>query len=140
MALSGQTVLWGTSGGVTFPSGQGFLAAAVRVSVRQGIATATGFGKSWRIKHGTVQDYSVSISGVLTGGTAGDTPPSTLAQGGQGTVVATFNTTGGVCSFSDVMIQSENTLGTSIESAGDASYSFEGPVSFAGPVFTWQTS
>ena len=131
-----QTVLWGTGASVTFAASTGFLAAAARVSVRQGIATATGFGKNWRIKHGTVQDYSVSISGVLTGNTTSDQPPASMSQAG----VAITVTFASGCTFADTMVQSENTMGTSIESAGDASYSFEGPTSFTGPTFTWATA
>ncbi len=131
-----QTVGWGTAASFTFSSSVGFLAAAARVSLRQGIATATGFGKTWRIKHGTVQDYSVSVSGVLTYGTTSDQPPGTMSQVG----VAITVTFAPGCTFADTMVQSSNDLGTSIESAGDASYSYEGPTSFSGPTLTWATS
>ncbi len=131
--LWAQAVAWGDGASVTFPSGMGFMAASARISLRQGIMTATGFGKAWRSKHGGVKEYSVAIAGVLTYGSTNDALTATMAAGG----VAITITFASGCTFSDTMVQSENTAGASRESAGDAAYSFEGPTTDSGPTVTW---
>lgn len=137
-----QKIAWGTGASVTFPTGQGFLAASVRLAIRQGVTTATGFQQGWRAKQGTVKEYTVTIGGVLTYGTSSDDfygGASAITMPVAGAIVTITFASG--CTFSDTMVQSDANAGTSIESTGDASYTFEGPTSLAGPTtVAWAVS
>lgn len=131
-----QTVAWGSGASVTWPTGIGFMANSSRVNVSQSIAEAVGFGLAWALVQGMVKRYTAAMSGVLTYGTTSDQPALTMTKAG---VAVTITFSSG-CTFSDTMVQSDNTMGSGAEVAGDASYAFRGPVSSAGPILTWAVS
>lgn len=132
--------LFGQLASVTAPSTMGVLFNAASLTITQGVATALpAFGGTWVAKNGTVCQYSGSISGTMAAGDSTHqtslTPLTTRA--GVSLTISFDATQGKVCSFADTVILSAMGMSTTIETAGQQSFSFEGPSSFSGPTLTW---
>jgi hypothetical protein len=133
-----QAVLFGTDASISSLYG-GALFNAFTVSVTQGITQAAGFGDSWIRTRGTIMSATISMSGFVTKGTAGDRPgvangtTLTLTRTG-GTVTATFYSG---CTMAFVGIPTG--VGLDVQFLGNQTVSYgyasDGPVTE-----TWVTS
>jgi hypothetical protein len=86
-----QTVLFGTDATISSPYG-GALFNAFTVSVSQGITQAAGFQDTWIHTRGTIMSATISMSGFVTKGAAGNAPGTGSFTRTGAMVTATFFT------------------------------------------------